>query len=801
MTSLASSLILSSLAAQAMTLFGGASIHWYENRGQWPETTLYGMQLTQGWATLERDGVVLHLVSDEPEPAAHEIALRFEGASPAVEVEPLRREPGVHHYYFGEDPAGWILNVHTFESVRLVGLYPGVHLDVHEVAGALKYDLQLAPGADLSQVVLRFEGVDHVTITPEGNLSLVTPLGSMAHPHAASWQVEADGSRTPVMVSYAEISPGRFELQAPNWDSARPLVIDPEMNWCTYYGGSGPGSINDAPREVVVDRFGDVTIAGTAQAPTSLMTPGTFQSPSLSDDLFVVKFHQTSGELIYSARIGSTSQDEGRSVAVDDQGRATVVGWVGQGAAGFPTTPGSFDPVKEQFDRTAVAFRLNRTGDELEYSTYLEAGGTSTASWAYGVQVAGSGAAIIMGKANSANFPTTPGAYSSQVLGSVDIFLTRLDPTGSSLDWSTFVGGTGSENPEDMVIAPNEDLVLTGYTNGSFPTTLGALKPNFGNGREGFIARIRADGADLVWSTYFGGSQDDIPFEVALLPDDDVIVVGYTDSSDFPTTPGSYQEVKELREDGFVSRLDSTGSVLLHSTFLGGVGVNTFDILEGVCVDASGVVTAVGGNGIGFPVTPGAFQPINASRDFTVTRLSPDFSRLFYSARIGGDFQDQALAVAASPTGLLTVVGLGEPNFPTTPNALFPTFLGGNRDSAFCTFQPLLDGVTLRAKASASCLGLLQINATSMPVAGQPLSIFCSQAPQNSTGVLMIFDGQLPPTIQTVTTDEAGFVENDVGTLPATVGTRLAYRYRFPADPSCPGAESAHSQWLVVRTQ
>jgi hypothetical protein len=231
------------------------------------------------------------------------------------------------------------------------------------------------------------------------------------------------------------------------------------------------------------------------------------------------------------------------------------------------------------------------------------------------------------------------------------------------------------------------------------------------------------------------------------------------------------------------------------------VGVNTIDVMDGVCVDASGIVTAVGGNGIGFPVTPGAFQPINASRDFSVTRLTPDFSRLFYSARIGGDFQDQAFAVAASPTGLLTVVGLGEPNFPTTTNALFPNFLGGNRDSAFCTFQPLLDGATLRGKASASCLGSLQINAANMPVAGQALSIFCSQAPPSSIGSLTVFDGNVPPTVLAVTTDAAGFVETDVGTLPATAGARLAYRYRFPADPSCPGSENAHSQWLVVRTQ
>ncbi|MGH7372567.1 MAG: hypothetical protein ACREJK_12090, partial [Candidatus Methylomirabilales bacterium] len=324
-------------------------------------------------------------------------------------------------------------------------------------------------------------------------------------------------------------------------------------------------------------------------------------------------------------------------MAVDSLGRTTVVGWTA--SQDFPTTPGAFQTAKGATSFTGFVFRLSTLGEDLEYSTFLEG---MLGSKALTVAVAASGAAIVGGETSSADFPTTPGAFDTTIGGlGKDGFLTRLDPSGSFLEWSTFLGGFGPDELYALAIDGQENITATGLAGSAdFPTTPGAFKTGIPYGGDAFVARMDSSGSSLLWSTFLGGDQEDRGFALGLAPDGGVVIGGDTRSFDFPTTPGAFQPTHAPGPvnpwDTFVTRMDPTGSRLIYSTFLGG---DAGDFLGDLVVDASGMVTAIGSaDSADFPFTTGAF--VSNPFGIFVSRLDPIGSRLFYSGIVGGSQKD-----------------------------------------------------------------------------------------------------------------------------------------------------------------
>jgi hypothetical protein len=753
-----------------------AGIHWYENRGQYPGEISFGMWTPGAWVGVARDKILFQAPAVEGG-GITEVELRFEGAR-AVEPQGVGPEPGLHHAYIGNDPDQWITSVRTFAAVRLEGLYEGIDLELRDREGYLKYDIFVAPGADLSRIVVSLNGAAEAQLDSE-ELIIRTSAGELKHHRPLSWQVTPDGMQV-LEVRYRVLDSQRFGFEAPDRDPRLPLVIDPELTWSTYWGGKQTtGSIGDSANDVLVDEAGYLYVAGTVEGVNSLITPGAYQLVQGGDDIFVAKLEQAGGHVVYSARIGSSGTDNGMAIDVDEQGRATVVGWAGQSVTNFPTTPGAFDTETTGFRRPAVVFRLSADGGTLEYSTYLE---SSLGANARAVKVAASGSAIVAGQAHAEDFPTTPGAYNTTGYQPEDAFVTRLDPTGSFLEWSTFLGGAGVDPPLDMAIDDQEQVVVVGYTGSpDFPTTPGVVGPSFIGQWDGFATKFSSDGSSLIWSTFLGGTDIEQTHEVGLLPSGDVVLAGMTESTDFPVTPGAFQQVNTSTTsppaDAFLARLDASAENLSYATYLGGEGP---DWGFGVAVDRSGVVTVAGSAGsIGFPTTPGSFQETIVNDSGFVTRFRPDGSSLLYSTVLGDTFSDGANATALSPSDLVTVVGRTTPPFPTTPNALFPNPIGGQSDGFITTLRLVLEGVHTLGTSLPACLGPINANATTMPIAGQPFGLYCSQAPPDANGILFSLTGDGTPSINLVQSDANGYVETDVGTLPSTPGKRIYYRFAF----------------------
>ncbi|MYL21642.1 HYR domain-containing protein [Halobacillus litoralis] len=399
--------------------------------------------------------------------------------------------------------------------------------------------------------------------------------------------------------------------------------------------------------------------------------------------------------LNYSTYLGGSNFDDGTGIAVDSDGNAYLVG--STSSLNFPTTVGAFDT---NFNGALDVFvtKLNSSGSSLIYSTYL--GGITGANDGIGISVDGSGNAYITGYTSSMNFPTTPGAFDTTFNGVIDAFVTKLNASGSGLVYSTYLGGDGEDYGFGIEVDGLGNAYVTGFTSsGNFPTTPGSFNPTYSGGSDAFVTKLNVDGSALVYSTYLGGAGSDRGYGIAVDSMANAYITGYTSSVNFPTTPGAFDLTYNGGFDGFVTKLDTSGSVLVYSTYLGGVN---FDQGLGIEVDGLGNAYVTGSTSSGdFPSTPGAFDTtFNGSIDAFVTKLNASGSGLIYSTYLGGTGEDVGFGIAVDGLGYAYVTGsTSSGNFPTTPGAFDPSY-NGNTDAFVTMLNP-----TGSALAFSSYLG------------------------------------------------------------------------------------------------
>jgi hypothetical protein len=381
--------------------------------------------------------------------------------------------------------------------------------------------------------------------------------------------------------------------------------------------------------------------------------------------------------LFYSTYLGG-SGDEGfnnHGIAVDATGNAYVAGLTR--SADFPTTLGAFQPASGGGGLDAFVTKLNPTGSGLVYSTYL---GGSADDGANGVAIDAAGQAYVTGFTQSPNFPTTPGAFDTTLNGGSDAFVTKLNAAGNGLVYSTYLGGSGSDdNGQGVTIDALGSAYVTGHTDSTnFPTTPGAFQPAFGGPNiDAFVTKLNPLGTGLVYSTYLGGNAEDNAFGIAVDSLGNAYVTGVTLSNNFPTTPGAFQTTfTGGGRDAFVTKLNPVGTGLVYSTYLAGSGEDqALDIALNTLGSAYVTGNTASSN---FPTTPGAFQAALAgSSDAFVTALNPAGSGLLYSTYLGGSGQDSGLGIALDIPGNAFISGYTtSTNFPTL-NAIQATLAGG----------------------------------------------------------------------------------------------------------------------------
>ena len=392
--------------------------------------------------------------------------------------------------------------------------------------------------------------------------------------------------------------------------------------------------------------------------------------------------------LSYSTYLGGNSSDEALGVAVDTAGNAYVTG--STSSIDFPTTAGAFDttyhgPGSGSFPDVFVT-KLNPSGSALVYSTYI---GSSGDDIGHGIAVDAAGNAYVTGYTCCATgFPTTPGAFQTASGGASDIFVTKLDPAGSGLVYSTYLGGSSYEVGVGIAVDSSGNAYVTGTTSSpNFPTTPGAFQAAFAGGRsnqegqnpsDAYVTKLNATGSALVYSTYLGGEGNDRSQAIALDATGSVFVTGFTDSLLFPTTPGAFRPASDGLS-AYVTKVNPAGSGLAYSTYLGGNSQGM-----GIAVDTQGNAYVTGDAGAGFPTTVGAYQPVSASGIF-VAKMNSAGSALVYSTYLA-DSESHSTGIAVDMLANAYVAGwTTSTSFPTTAGALQPTFGGGSSSDGFVT--------------------------------------------------------------------------------------------------------------------
>ena len=623
------------------------------------------------------------------------LRMKFVGANPKTRVKGQKELPGKANYFIGNDPKKWRTNVPTYAKVQYRDLYHGIDLIYYGNQRQLEYDFVVSPGADPNLIKLAFEGAKEITLPDSGDLILTTDTGDVRLQKPLVYQLRKDGHKELIAGNYVirptltvssssqsegtrHASPVTVAFQIAAYDTRRPLIIDPAaLFYSTYLGGSDI----DSSFGIAVDAAGNAYVAGITDSIDFPTTVGSFQPAWAGDfDGFVTKLNPTGSGLVYSTYLGGSDNDRGIGIALDAAGNAYVVGFTN--SANFPTTVGAFQPaLAGNFDSTVT--KLNSTGSSLVYSTYL---GGSGGDFGGPIAVDATGNAYVTGSTNSSNFPTTIGAFQPTLAGSSDAFVTKMNPTGSGLIYSTYLGGGGFDGGGGIAVDAAGNAHVNGSTESTnFPTTLGAFQPTFGGGPfDAFVTKLDPTGSGLIYSTYLGGSGDDEGGSIALDASGNAFVTGLTSSANFPMTVGAFQPAFGGGPfDAFVTKLNPLGSGLVYSTYLGGSGD---DEGGGPALDTIGNAYVTGiTNSTDFPTTVGVFQPaIAGDYDAFVTKLNPTGTALVYSTYLGGNDFDSGLSIALdtlpNPNAYVTGSSFSS-NFPTTPGAFQPAFAGGFLDA------------------------------------------------------------------------------------------------------------------------
>jgi hypothetical protein len=615
----------------------------------------------------------------------------FVAANPHVPIEGMDPIPGVSNYLIGSDPGRWRTGVPHYARVTYWGLYPGVNLSFYGTQeGSLEYDLSVAPSADPSIIQMSTGRSGETTIDSRGDLVLRLGGREVVQRKPHMYQ-EIAGRRTAVAGTYV-LEGNRVGFSVGAYDRTRPLVIDPQIDYSTYLGGSGEdfGEIHPS-----VDGSGHAFICGATSSTDFPVTSGAFQ-PTLSggDDGFITEMNGDGSGVVFSTFLGGTgSFDDVQDCKVDPAGNVYIGGITN--SPDLPVTSGVVQPDFRGGNGGFFGFfsdgfvgKLDADGSSLLYLTYLGGSGDENLN---NVQIDAAGDAFVAGDTFSTDFPTTPGAYQTANAGHGagcrngpcnDEFVAKINPTGSTLLYSTYLGGRGNDCCQPgLALDGQGNAYVEGVTSSaSFPTTPGALQPHFGGGiSDAFVTKLNPTGSALVYSTYLGGSRfDGGAIGMAVDASGNAYVDGETCSLDFPVTPGAFHTKyagpgctypPDLPGDIFVSKINPAGSALVYSTYLG--GSDRDGVAGGPVVDSAGHAYVVGATpSTDFPVKNG-FQPTNHGLgDVIVTELTADGSGLLFSSYLGGTGDDAVDGATLDPAGNLYLTGRTfSTDFPTTPGA------------------------------------------------------------------------------------------------------------------------------------
>lgn len=804
------------------------------------------------------------------DPSFSTLRLKFLDANRSPQIEGLDLLPRRSNYFLGNDPSGQRSGVPNFARVRYRSVYPGVDLVFHGDSSRLEFDLDVAPGADIRRARLRLDGAESIRIDPSGDLIASLHSSELRLHRPISYQHTANGDR-PVSGQFTLTAKNEIGFQMDGYDASLPLVIDPVLSYSTFLGGTAAdqlfgvavdpqgnfyvagqtassnipvtgafqgtsggftdafvakfnadgsglvyctylgGNLIDIAQAIAVDANGSAYVTGFTSS-TNFPTKNPLQAALKGQqDIFVTKLSPDGASLVFSTYLGGSALDTIAAIALDAQDDVVLAGTTK--STDFPVV-NALEPTLTGTAGNSDAFvaKLSADGSHLIFSTYL--GGTSV-DGATGVAVDSQGNILVSGGTDSTDFPTsnalqpTAGGGPTNNAITSDAFLTKLNPSGTAVLFSTYWGGTGSEQATNVSVDSSDNIFLVGETTSTdFPTLnpLEGRSPNNGAQITGFVTKFKSDGSSTLFSTYFGGTGSDTIFGSAVDPNGNLFLSGNTTSTDLPVNNAIQSTYGGGASDGFVSEISANGSSLLFSTFLGGTGTDAFNR---VAADQHGVYVVGSTTTADFPTAGTPANAFMGSTDGVVVKLSTSTAPAASFSPTSLTFNDQVVGTPSSAQTLtlnntgaapLVVTGVSFAGDFSATNTNCPNSLAAGSSCTFnVVFTPTATGaragkLTLTDNASDSPQ---TVNLSGNGIAGTPMAgvspgtlTFTSQLVGSASGSQPITLSNAGTAALTITSASASGDFSQTNNCNGSVAANASCTFTVTFTPTASGARN-----------
>ena len=573
---------------------------------------------------------------NQTQKTANVLNMKLLGANASAEPSGVDKLVTRSNYFIGNDPEKWRTDIPNFGKVKYEQVYEGIDLLYYGNQGRMEYDFLLSPGSEPDKISLMLEGAETISINKQGDLVLKSGRSELAMLEPVAYQ-ERGGKRERIPAAYDLQGENRVGFSLGDYDPELPLVIDPVIAYSTYLGGSGP----EDGKAIAVDTLGNVYVTGMAQFGFPVDDNPLQRNNAGGYDVFVAKLKGDGSELLYATYIGGSTlgsglggDDIGYGIAVDPEGYAYITGMTQ--SDDFPLEKALQTTYRgDDFYADAFVVKLKPEGNALQYSTYL---GGDENDIGYDIVADKSGHAYVVGETDSENFHLEK-AYDASQNGLEDVFVSKIKPDGSDFVFSTYLGGRYGDHARGIDIDQDGSIYLTGGTySDDFP--MEAPYQSTWIGGDAFVTKMKADGSDLVFSTYLTGTGDDpndlhidVGTSIAVDSLGFVFVAGMTQSPDFPTV-NAVQKDRGSPPDGFVTKFKPDGSEPVYSTYLGG---DHWDGGLDIEVDPTGVAYVSGGTQSSDFKTENPIQSsLNGIVDVFVTIINADGTDVVFSTYLGG---------------------------------------------------------------------------------------------------------------------------------------------------------------------
>lgn len=718
-------IVLLGLLSLSVFAHGGKKYPFIQNKGQWDGPGAFKVNLPDGALFLEQAGFTYHLMDRSyikrlhtakplPRPESiqhHGLFVRHLNFNPSVTLEGKDSSSYYSNYLIGpeEKHRSW---VRSFRAVRYKALYSGIDLEVyHTDYGYLKYDYILAPGANPKAIRTRYDGADKVYLR-NGHLVVETSITRIVEQKPIAYQY-IKGDSIPVSCKF-KLKDGVLSYAFPKgWNKSYELIIDPILIFSSFTGSGADNFGFTATYDAATNTYAGGIVFSSGNYPTTAGAYQTGFNGSIGTDIGITKFDQAGGNLIYSTYLGGSDSEAPHSLVVNSSNELYIFGTTASND--FPTLANAYQqhfaggtplaPTSSGMNYTngtdILVARLNATGTGLVAATLLGGTGNDGANegdslvFNYGDPFRGeiildqNEHPIVATTTSSTNFPMAGGSpQSTYGGGDTDGCAFRFNPNLTTLEWSTFIGGSGEDSGYGIQLNSSGEMYVTGGTGSKNLNVAGNAHQNSNSGGiDGYLMRYSPSGNNLLSSTYLGTPQYDQCYFVQIDLSDDVYVVGQTEGT-YPVTPGLYanpnsgQFLHKLTNDLTTSIWSttvgrSTGEVdFSPSAFL----VNNCGLIYlsgwGGTLNGTGTYQANFSSTTNLPITNDAYQSSTDGSDFYLMVLNNNASGLLYSTYFGGSVSQEHVDGGTSRFDKNGVVyqavcaGCGGNNdFPTTPGA------------------------------------------------------------------------------------------------------------------------------------